>query len=132
MEADNRTVKLKLDENLSRHLKPILRQFGHDTETVADQGLLSRSDVEVGLAAKGTGRISLTLDLEFGDLRRFPPGSHPGIVLFRPRNFGPLAVNNFVERFVKETDLEELSGCLTVVEAFRVRVRRPVDQDVEQ
>jgi len=126
-------VKLKLDENLSRHLKSILLRLGHDTETVAEEGLLSRPDIEIGLAAKSAGRVLLTLDLEFGDLRRFPPGSHPGIVLFRPRSFGPLRVNDFVEQFVRETNLEELARCLTIVEPSRVRIRRPpIDQDAEQ
>ena len=38
MESDDGAVKLKLDENLSRHLNPILLRLGHDTETVAEEG----------------------------------------------------------------------------------------------
>ena len=125
MEGDHGSVKLKLDKNLSRHLKPVLLQLGHDTETAAEEGLLSGPDVEVGLAAKRAGRILLTLDLEFGDLRKFPPGSHPGVVLFRPRSFGPLSVNAFVERFARDTNLEDLAGCRIIVEPGRVRIRRP-------
>jgi len=34
-------MKLKLDENLSRHLKPVLTEFGHDVLTAADENLLS-------------------------------------------------------------------------------------------
>ena len=66
-----------------------------------------------------------TLDLEFADLRKFQPGSHPGVVLFRPRSMGPLAVHRFVLEFVKDTDLAALAGCVVVVEPNRVRVRRP-------
>ena len=66
-----------------------------------------------------------TLDLEFADLRKFPPGSHAGVVLFRPRSMGPWAVNRFVLGFVKDTDLSVLAGCVVVVEPSRVRVRRP-------
>ena len=125
-------MKLKLDENLSRHLKPALRRLNHDVETAADEGLLSRSDVEVGMAAREAGRVLLTLDMDFGDLRKFPPGSHPGIVLFRPRSYGPLSVNAFIEKFVGGTDLRELSGCLVVVEPHRVRVRRPAVRDAPE
>lgn len=67
----------------------------------------------------------LTLDLEFGDLRKYPPGGHPGIILFRPRSSGPLAVNRFVEEFVRDTDLGQLARCVVVVDPSRVRVRRP-------
>jgi hypothetical protein len=57
-----------------------------------------------------------TLDLEFGDLRKYPPGSHPGIILFRPKGFGPLAINNYIEEFVRDTDLKIFEGCVVVVE----------------
>lgn len=118
-------MKLKLDENLSRYLKQTLSALQHDVITVADENLLSQPDTVVGAAANGEGRILLTLDLEFADLRKYPPGSHPGIILFRPRSFGPLAVNRFVEDFVRDTDLVLVTGCVVVVDPGRVRVRRP-------
>ena len=86
-------MKLKLDENLSRRLKHGLSLLGHDVTTTADEGLLSQSDLIVAAEAEREGRILLTLDVEFADLRKHPPGTHPGIILFRPRSFGPLAVN---------------------------------------
>jgi predicted nuclease of predicted toxin-antitoxin system len=118
-------MKLKLDENLSRHLKPVLIGRGHDVRTAADEDLLSRPDIEVAACAAAEGRILLTLDIEFADLRKYPPGSHPGIVLFRPASLGPLPVNRFVENFVCSTDLARLSGCVAVVEPQGVRVRQP-------
>ncbi len=125
MEDGRRRMKLKLDENLSRHLKPILIELGHDVLTAADENLLSRPDTEVAACAASEGRILLTLDIEFADLRKYPPGSHPGIVLFRPGALGPLSVNRFVERFARSTDLSALSGCVAVVEPHGVRVRPP-------
>ena len=117
-------MKLKLDENLSRHLKQSLRALNNNVTTVADQGLLSQPDTTVAAAANRE-RMLLTLDLEFGDLRKYPPGHHPGIILFRPRSFGPLAVNQFIEDFVRSTELHLFAGCVVVVEPSRVRVRRP-------
>jgi len=118
-------VKLKRDENLSRHLRQSLSALNHDVTTAADEGLLSEPDTEVATAAKNEQRFLLTLDLEFADLRKYPPGTHPGIILFRPRTFGPLAVNQFVEGFMSGTDLQGLAGCVVVVDPARVRVRRP-------
>jgi len=118
-------MKLKLDENLSRHLKPVLADLGHDTSTAADENLLSKPDVQVAASAARESRILLTLDVEFADLRKYPPGSHPGIILFRPRALGPLHVNRFIEEFVRATDLAALSGCIAVVEPHAVRVRQP-------
>ncbi len=123
-------MKIKLDENLSRHLAGPIEQEGHEVATAADEGLLGKPDAAVASASVREGRMLLTLDLEFGDLRKFPPGDHPGIVLFRPRRMSPLSVNRFVSFFVRNTDLEELAGCVTVVEPGRLRIRRPsIDRD---
>lgn len=118
-------VKIKLDENLSRHLKGPLAQEGHEVATAEGEDLLGKSDVEVGAAAKGEGRMLFTLDLEFADLRKFPPGKHPGVVLFRPRSMGPGTVGRLVLGFVRETNLEDLAGCVAIVEPHQTRVRRP-------
>lgn len=118
-------MQLKLDENLSRHLKQSLSAYQHDVATAADEGLLSQPDTVVAAVARNEGRMLFTLDVEFGDLRKYPPGTHPGIVLFRPRTFGPLAVNQFVEDFVRRTALEPLAGCVVIVEPARIRVRSP-------
>ncbi|NOS99793.1 MAG: DUF5615 family PIN-like protein [Phycisphaerales bacterium] len=118
-------MNFKLDENLSRHLKTLLAALGHDAITVEDEGLLSQPDHVVAAAAASERRVLLTLDLEFADLRKYAPGRHPGIVLFRPRSFGPMSVNSMVERFVRETDLASLTGCVAVAEPGRLRVRRP-------
>jgi predicted nuclease of predicted toxin-antitoxin system len=118
-------MKIKLDENISRHLKFVIIQKGHECVTAEDEGLLSKTDVEVGAFAKTEGRMLFTLDLEFANLCKFPPGSHPGVVLFRPQSMGPLAVNRFITQFIEETDLSSLSGCLVIVDPMRVRIRRP-------
>lgn len=81
-------MKLKLDENLSRHLKAPAASLGHDVLTAEDEGLLSKPDPAVFMACAGEGRMLLTLDLDFSDIRKYPPGTHPGILLFRPSSKG--------------------------------------------
>lgn len=121
-------MRIKLDENLSRHIKPLLNDLGHDTLTTADEGLLSRPDTEVAEAAIREGRMLFTLDVEFADLRKYPPGMHPGIILFRPPSFGPLTVNKFIVDFITKTDLKKLEACVAIVESDRVRIRSPEPQ----
>lgn len=117
-------MKLKLDENLSRHLKPVLIELGHDVLTAADENLLSHPDTEIAQAAKEEQRMLLTLDIEFADLRKYPPGSHPGVILFRPLSLSPLSVNAFITDFVRRTDLDKLAACVAVVDPVHVRLRR--------
>ena len=94
--------------------------------TVADEGLLSQPDPEIAAAAQQEGQILLTLDVEFADLRKYPPGSHPGIVLFRPRGHGP-PVNEVIRDFLTHASVDDVSGCVVVVEPDRIRVRRPAE-----
>ena len=126
-------MKIKLDENISRRLKPHVQQEGYDISTTEEEGMLGKSDIVVGAAAKAEGMMLFTLDIEFADLRKFPPGTHPGIILFRPQSMGPLATNRFIVNFVKETDMTALSGCTVVVDPTRVRIRRPpLDADTPE
>lgn len=77
-------MKLKLDENLPHDLAAALRADGNDVHTVADEQLAGKSDPVVVAAATDEGRLLLTLDRGIGDLRRYPPGSHAGILVLRP------------------------------------------------
>ena len=118
-------MDIKLDENLSRHLKKSLSQYGHDVVTVSDERLLGKSDIEIGNAAKAEGRVLFTLDVEFADLRKYPAGDYPGVILFRPESLGPSSVNRYILDFVNTADLAGFKGCVVIVEPMRVRVRRP-------
>jgi predicted nuclease of predicted toxin-antitoxin system len=118
-------MKLKLDENLPRDLKPMLQAFDHDVVSAADEKLLSQPDTAIAAAARSEDRMLLTLDVEFADLRKYPPGSHPGIILFRPKSLGLLTSERFVEDFVRNADLRTLAGCVVVVDPIRTRVRWP-------
>ncbi len=118
-------MRIKLDENLPPKLKNVLATFGHEACTAADEGLLSQPDTRIAHAAASEKRILFTLDLEFADLRKYPPGHHPGVILFRPYGMGMRSVNSFVQEFLRGTDLSECIGCVVVVDPGRVRVRRP-------
>ncbi len=119
-------MKLKLDENLSRHLKPVLIGLGHDVLTAADENLLSHPDTEIAQAAKEEQRMLMTLDVEFADLRKYPPGSHPGVILFRPLSLSPMSVNTFITDFIRRTNLDKLAACVAVVDPVHARVRYPL------
>lgn len=118
-------MKLKLDENLSHHLKPRLAALQHDVSTAGDEGPISQSDSAVVAACRAEGRMLLTLDRGLCDVRMHPPGTHPGVLVFRPPTVGPLATMDYIERFVRDNDLAQFVGCSVVVEPGRTRVRRP-------
>ena len=115
-------MKIKLDHNLSRHLKPSLQAFGHDVDTAFDEGLAGSTDNEVLNEATGQSRILFTLDTDFLNLKAYPPKHHSGVVVFRPTRQGALAVRKMVEAFVRSTDLKKYCSRTAIVERRRIRI----------
>jgi predicted nuclease of predicted toxin-antitoxin system len=101
-----------------------LTAAGHDTDTVVGEGLGGATDDAVFVAAQQAGRLLLTLDRGFGDIRRYPPGTHAGVVVLRLAEQSPAAVGAAVRRLVTEHDLDDLSGTVAIVEPERLRIRR--------
>lgn len=120
-------MRLKLDENLPADLADEFAGRGHDVDTVLDEHLGGSKDAVVVGAATGDDRTVITLDRGVGDVRNFPPGSHPGVVVLRPVSQDPASILGLVRRFLSAHDLAAFSRCVVVVEPNRVRVRRPED-----
>jgi predicted nuclease of predicted toxin-antitoxin system len=118
-------VRLKLDENLPADAAEPLRALGHDVETVVGEGLAGSPDGEVVSAAGREGRMLMTLDRGMADIRAYPPGSHPGIVVFRLDDQAAPALVATFESFATNHDLHDLAGCVTIVRGHLVRIRRP-------
>jgi predicted nuclease of predicted toxin-antitoxin system len=118
-------VRIKLDENLGRPHIALLRRHGYEADRVFDQGLSGSEDPDLWVRVRRDGQFLITLDLGFSDVRRYAPGTHPGILLLRPRRKGRNAVSNVLRRVLMERRLETLAGCLAVADESRTRVRRP-------
>ncbi|GGA29773.1 DUF5615 family PIN-like protein [Okeania sp. KiyG1] len=116
---------IKLDENLSITHANFLRDEGYDCDRVTDEGLSGEDDEVVWQQVCTEGRFFITLDLDFSDVRRFPPGTHPGILLLRPGSGGRQAVLDILMRVVQEYPLANLQGCLVVADKTQTRIRRP-------
>lgn len=75
--------KFKLDENLPREAADLLRGAGHDAVSVMDQQMCGRPDADVAAVCQREDRVVVTLDLDFADIRAYPPANYPGIVVLR-------------------------------------------------
>ncbi len=117
-------MRVKLDENLPRSVIGPLTDAGHDADTVVGEGLGGATDDAVFVAAQQAGRLLLTLDRGFGDIRRYPPGTHAGVVVLRLAEQSPAAVGAAVRRPVTEHVLDDLAGTVAIVEPERLRIRR--------
>jgi predicted nuclease of predicted toxin-antitoxin system len=116
-------VRIKLDENLIVAAQAVLIKHGHDVHTVHDEDLIGAPDSDLLTVCRDEQRMLVTFDLGFGDLRAYPPGTHPGVIVLRLGAQQPGAVLDVVERLVTDQDLDQMKGCLLVSEE-RVRIRR--------
>jgi len=87
------TFFVKLDENLGKTHVRFLRELGYEADRVHDQGLSGANDERVWARVCAEGRFLITLDLDFSDVRRYRPGSHPGILcqVMQTASASPLA-----------------------------------------
>ena len=76
-------MKFKLDENLPAELNPLLRQRGHEAHSVRDEHLEGSPDEAIAQTCHSEQRILITLDLDFADIRLYPPEESPGIIVLR-------------------------------------------------
>jgi predicted nuclease of predicted toxin-antitoxin system len=116
---------VKLDENLGEAHLRLLRESGYDADTVPDQRISGATDELWWSKVVADGRFLITLDLDFSDVRRFQPETHPGILLVRARSASRSAVLEVLRRVIAERPLEDLRGCLAVADERITRVRRP-------
>ncbi|PWU01762.1 MAG: hypothetical protein C5B51_22240 [Terriglobia bacterium] len=67
-------MKFKIDENLPAETAAILRQSGFVADTVAEEDLSGSDDQAVIARSRSEDRILVTLDLDFANIRAYPPG----------------------------------------------------------
>jgi hypothetical protein len=67
----------------------------------------------------------VTLDRRFADIRRYPPGQHPGFLVLRPSDQRPQEVERLLTALLDQYQVDDMAGCVVVVEPGTVRIRRP-------
>jgi predicted nuclease of predicted toxin-antitoxin system len=69
-------------------------------------------------------RMLITLDRGFGDIRRYPPGTHAGIAVMRCADQSTAAVERALTDLLNAHELDEFVRCTVIVQAGGIRVRR--------
>ena len=116
-------MKLKVDENIGRSGIEFLRQRGHDTLGVHEQGLGGKADPLIFDVCVAEARTLVTLDRDFGQVPRFPPERSTGIVVLDLG--GPASLPLLLDRlrtFLALAESRPVVGELWIVEPGRVRV----------
>ncbi|MFO1434135.1 MAG: DUF5615 family PIN-like protein [Candidatus Competibacteraceae bacterium] len=113
----------KVDENLPVEVADVLRQQHHNALTVAEQRLAGQPDANIARICQAEQRTLVTLDLDFSDIRRYPPAEYAGFIVLRPHTQSTPAVLQLLQRVLPLLDHESLAGALWIVDEHRVRIR---------
>ena len=112
-----------MDENLPVECAEYLETAGYDAETVDAEALSGSPDPVLFDHCRKEDRILVTLDLDFANVRAYPPRKHAGVVVLRPPNQDKRTLLSIVRRLAEMLPSKSPKGQLWIVEADRVRVR---------
>jgi predicted nuclease of predicted toxin-antitoxin system len=116
-------VTFKIDENLPVEVAELLQQSGHEAATVAEQHLSGGADADIAAVCQREGLALVTLDLDFADIRTYPPEQFSGLIVFRLKRQDKPHVLKVARRLVQALSNDPLQGRLWIVEEGRIRIR---------
>lgn len=116
-------MRFLVDENLPRHIGYFLQSQGYDALIVRDSNYVGASDRELWTIAVEEKRILVTQDRDFP--LQGMEGLPVAVILIRPRDNRPAAIQSQFERFWASVAKDDLEGYVFSVEVSRYR-RRPM------
>lgn len=105
-------MRFKIDENLPPESALFLRNNGHDALTVWDQELQGHSDTQIISVCQAEQRTLVTLDLDFADIRAYPPDHYAGIIVMRLKSQSRSHVLRILQNLLPILAKEPLKGRL--------------------
>lgn len=70
------------------------------------------------------------MDLDFSDIRMYPPADYPGLIVMRLRSKGRASVRIVLTQVLNHLETEPIAGRLWIVDEQRIRIHR-VEPDPE-
>jgi predicted nuclease of predicted toxin-antitoxin system len=116
-------LTFKVDENLPEDVAAAFRDAGYEASTARSQGLAGVEDARLSEVARREGRVFVTLDVDFGDIRAYPPDEYPGIIVLRMARQDKTRILAAIRRMLPLLGTEAVTRRLWVVEEHAVRIR---------
>lgn len=116
-------MKFLADECVYYVTTQLLRTWGYDVLTAQEVGLAGKPDEEVLAYSVKHERVLITIDMDFSNIRRFPPKSYIGIIILKIRPRVAEKIHNVLEQVLRDMDSEQLSKSLVIVDQGKYRVR---------
>jgi predicted nuclease of predicted toxin-antitoxin system len=116
-------MRLLLDMNLPPAMADWLRSEGHDAIHARELGLGRLSDREIFARAAAEQRVTVTFDLDFGEIVGLAAAANAGVILLRLRSARQSALRDRVRVAIARAAKALQSGAIVLVEDARIRIR---------
>jgi len=113
----------KLDENMPTEAVAVLEAFDWPCDTVFDEALGGAEDPQIAQTCRAEGWVLFTIDLDFADIRAYPPADYEGIVVLRPVVPSRDSILRLLERAMPMLTTNWVAHRLWIIEPGRVRFR---------
>ena len=101
-----------------------LQTAGYAADHASSIGLATASDSIILEAARATGSIVVTADLDYPRLLALQRADGPGVILFRGGSYSDEEMLSLLDRVLARAPELELERSITVVDRARIRRRR--------
>lgn len=116
-------MKFKIDENLPIELATLLQNEGYDASTIYSENLKGAKDPTVIAVCQHEQRVLITLDLDFADIKTYPPKDYAGIIVLRVYKQDKPYLISFFQKLIPAIGQHPLEGHLWIVEEGKIRIR---------
>lgn len=120
----------KIDENLHPDVAAAFRVRGHDALTVRDQGMRGHPDSGIASVCRSERRAIVTLDLDFADVRCYPPNEYSGLIVLRLHDESRVRVLAVPGGLRDIFETRSPVGQLWIVEEHRVRIHGQLPEEM--
>ena len=116
-------MRFKIDENLHDDVAHLMSGAGHDVETVHTEGLRGADDPILANHCRAEDRAMVTLDLDFSDIRTYPPANYSGIIVLRVREQSRGHILSVMAKVIDTLQREPLKSRVWIVSEWSIRIR---------
>ncbi|OHD56792.1 MAG: hypothetical protein A2Y33_12630 [Spirochaetes bacterium GWF1_51_8] len=115
----------KTDENIPVDAAELFKVNGFDCESAFSENLKGESDTVILNHCKKENRILITLDMDFSDIRLYPPKDSPGCVILRLPDQSKQSILTTLDELIPEIHAHSgrLSQNLWIVTKSGIRIR---------
>jgi len=116
-------MRFKIDENLPLTTAQLLNENGHNALSVHDQKLKGISDADLIRIIQDEERVLITLDLDFSDIKTYPPEEFNGIIVLKLPRHDKESVISAIQRLLPLLKQEPIKHRLWIADDKRLRIR---------